>query len=156
LPEELRVFVQGRELVLVTDDGGEAWERRYARAIGYLCRLGVRHVVCSPSLASLRPVARQFDELVLELGLGAPMWTEPAELLEGGATLAALPTLLLIGPTEASDAASRLLLTSRALPRPHIAVVPAGLKSWERQDMTVREMYPASLRLADLPEAVMS
>lgn len=156
LPEELRGFVQGREFVLVTDDGGEAWERRYARAIGYLCRLGIRHVVCSPSLASLRPVARQFDELVLELGLSAPMWTEPAELLEGSATLAALPTLLLIGPTEARDAANRLLLTSRALPRPHIAVLPAGLKSWERHDMTVREMYPASLRLADLAEAVTS
>ena len=104
----------------------------------------------------LRPITRQLDELVLELGLAAPMWTDPDELLESGAMLAELPTLLLIGPNEIETGAGRLLLTSRTLPRPHIAVLPARLPSWERQDMTVREMYPASLRLSDLASVVMS
>jgi hypothetical protein len=90
----------------------------------------------------------------LELGLRAPLWTEPRELVEGGVELAALPTLLLVGPEEADDPLARVLLSSRVLPRPNIAVLPAGYRSWERRDMTVREMYPASLRVADLPEEV--
>jgi hypothetical protein len=156
LSDALLSFVRGRDLVLVTDDGREGWERRYARAIGHLCRLGVRHVVCSESLATFRSTRRQLDDLVLELGLRAPLWTAHKELVEDGAALAALPTLLLIGPDEDEMAAAGSLVTSRALPRPRIAVVPERLQSWERPDMTVREMYPASLRLVDLPGTLVS
>jgi ATP-dependent DNA helicase RecQ len=154
LSDGLGDFLQGRDFVLVTDDGSDGFDRRLARAIACLSRAGIRHVVGSRSLANSRAVVRELDALVLELGLRAPLWTEPRELVEGGVELAALPTLLLVGPEEADDPLARVLLSSRVLPRPNIAVLPAGYRSWERRDMTVREMYPASLRVADLPEEV--
>ena len=113
-------------------------------------------MVGSRSLANSRAVGRQLDDLVSELGLRAPLWTELSELAAGDVELAGLPTLLLVGPDEAGDPLARVLISSRTLPRPYIAVLPARYPSWERSDMTVRDMYPASLRVADLPEAVAS
>lgn len=156
LSQELRAFLQGRDHVLVTGDVQDENARNLSRAIASLSRLGVRHIVGSRSLASSRSIARQLDDLVHELGRRAPLWTEASELVEGFTELAALPTLIVVGAEEAVDTPSRQLLSSRALPRPYIAVLPADYRSWERHDMTVREMYPASLRVADLPEAVAS
>jgi ATP-dependent DNA helicase RecQ len=154
VPGPLAAIVRGRSVVLITDDGAGGWERRYAGAVASFCRLGVRHVVSSRSVAQSRAMVRQFRELVLELGLGAPMWTDLAELLEPGTSLATLPTLVLIASGEEAEEASRRIFSSQSLPRPLIAVLPQGLASSERSDMSVREMYPAALRLRDLSEAV--
>ena len=70
----------------------------YARVINVLCRAGVRHVVCDRAVAREQSVARQLRELVLELGMEAPLWTGPDELAEGVVLLANLPTALLIPP----------------------------------------------------------
>jgi hypothetical protein len=153
--EPLTAILGGRSVVLITDDGESDWERRYARlAVASLCRFGVRHVVSSQPLARSRAMRRQFDELVLELGLFAPMWTESRELLEPGTRLASLPTLVLVAPGEETEENSHHVLSAPSLPRPLIAVVPERLRSWERPDMTVREMYPAALRLRDLGEVL--
>jgi ATP-dependent DNA helicase RecQ len=156
LSEELSNFLQGRDHVLVTDDGHDESSRNLARSIACLARLGVRHIIGSRSLASSRSIARQLDDLVQELGRRAPLWTEATELVDGFAALAALPTLLVVDVKDPDEASYRQLLSSRSLPRPYIAVLPADYRSWERRDMTVREMYPASLWVTDLPEAVVA
>jgi hypothetical protein len=153
LSESLTAILGGRNLVLITDDGESDWERRYARlAVGSLCRLGVRHVVSGQALARSRAMRRQFEELVFELGLLAPMWTAARELLEPGTRLASLPTLVLVAPGEEREESAHRVLSAHSLPRPLFAVVPEQLRSEERPDMTVREMYPAALRLRDLEE----
>jgi hypothetical protein len=149
--EAMARLLQGRALVALTDAGGEGWERRYARAVGYLCRIGARHTVCSGALIASRAMRRELDELVLALGERAPLMTEPDEILDGAA-LAALPTVLLLASEDTHDALPRLVGQSRTLPRPLMVVVPDNCKSWERPDMTVREMHPAALRLEDLWE----
>ena len=146
-------LLQGRDLVALTDAGGEGWERRYARAVGYLCGIGTRHAVCSQLLTGSRAMRRELDELVLALDEHAPLMTEPGELLDDAVGLAALPTVLLLAPDEPQDAFLRLLRHSRMLPRPldgHRC--RTDCTSWERPDMTVREMHPAALRLEDLWE----
>ena len=95
---------------------------------------------------------RQFDELVSELGAEAPMWTDSAELLESTCSLAMLPALVLIAPGEEFEDGSRRIVRSGALPHPLIALLPQDFASWERPDMTVREMHPAAPRLRDLLE----
>jgi superfamily II DNA/RNA helicase len=155
LSDPLTAILRGRNVVLMTDDGESGWERRYARAVAFFCRLGVRHVVSSRPVARSRAMRRQFDELVLELGVFAPMWTDSIELLEPGTRLASLATLVLVAPGEEAEEYSHRVLGARSLPHPQIAVVPQELRSWERSDMTVREMYPAALRLRDLEEVVL-
>jgi ATP-dependent DNA helicase RecQ len=144
-------LLQGRAMVALTDAGGEGWERRYARAVGYLCGIGARHVVCSRALVSSRAMSRELGELVLALGERAPLTTEPEELLDG-ATLAALPTVFLLPPEDTNGTLSYLVGQSRALPRPLMVVLADHCTSWERPDMTVREMHPAAPRLEDLWE----
>ena len=145
-------LLQGRDLVTLTDAGDEAWERRYARAVGYLCGIGTRHAVCSQRLTGSRAMRRELDELVLAFDERAPLMTEPEELLDGAVELAALPTVLLLAPDEPQEALHRLLGHLRMLPRPLMVVVPDDFTSWERPDMTVREMHPAALRLENLWE----
>jgi hypothetical protein len=145
-------LLQGGDLVTLTDAGGDGWERRYARAVGYLCGIGTRHAVCGQVLSGSRAMRRELDELVLALGERAPLMTAPVELLDGGVELAALPTVLLLAPGEPQDALPGLLGHSRLLPRPLMVVVPEDVMSWERPEMTVREMHPAALRLEDLWE----
>jgi hypothetical protein len=87
----------------------------------------------------------------------APLWTSPDELAERVVLLANLPTALLIPPpgrAEDPETTSRLL--AHSLPRPQVVVLPESARSWERPDMTVREMYPAALRTRTLAEAVAS
>jgi ATP-dependent DNA helicase RecQ len=145
-------LLQGHDLVALTDAGGEGWERRYARAVGYLCGIGTRHAVCSQLLTGSRAMRRELDELVLALDERAPLMTAPEELLDGAVGLAALPTVILLAPEEPQDALLRLLGHLRLLPRPLMVVAPDDCTSWERPDMTVREMHPAALRLENLWE----
>jgi hypothetical protein len=152
----LQHLMQGRERVLALDGGHDDWGRRYARVIGVLGRTGVRHVICDREAALDRTVARQLRELVLELGFEAPLWTGPEELTDGALQLAELPSVLLVTPGHVVEPEVIARLLTRSVPRPHVVVLPEAARSWERPDMTVREMYPAALRIADLAEVVAS
>jgi superfamily II DNA helicase RecQ len=124
---------------IAVSGANSGWERDYGRLVVAAHRLGVRSLVCPPSVRQAREVRRAMRDLVLSAGLDAPLLTELSEALNEPEYLPSMPTLLLLDPQRPTPDAHRAL---HVLPHPALAVMSEEQPSEEREDMTVTELRP--------------
>jgi ATP-dependent DNA helicase RecQ len=124
---------------IAVSDARPDWARDYGRLVEAAHRLGVRSLVCPPSVRHAREVSRALRDLVLSASLDAPLLTELSEALNEPEYLPSAPTLLLLDPQQPTPDAHRAL---HMLPPPALAVMSAEQVSEEREDMTMTELRP--------------
>ena len=115
------------------------WARDYARLVVAAHQLGVRSLVCPPTVGQAREVNHALRDLVLRGALDAPLLTELSEAVNEAEYLPTTPTLLLLDPERVTPEAHRAL---HVLPHPALAVLSREQPSEEREDMTVTELRP--------------
>jgi superfamily II DNA helicase RecQ len=124
---------------IAVSDGGPGWARDYGRLIAATHRLGVRSLVCPPTVGQAQEVRRALRDLVLSAALDAPLLTGLSEALNEPEYLPWAPTLLLFDPRRPTPDAHRAF---RLLPHPAFAVMSREQASEEREDMTLTELRP--------------
>ena len=125
--------------LIAVSDASPGWARDYGRLVVAAHRLGVRSLVCPPTVGQAREVNRALGDLVLSAALDAPLLTEFSEALNEPEYLPSAPTLLLLDPQRPTPDAHRAL---HMLPPPALAVMSREQVSEEREDMTMTELRP--------------
>ena len=103
------------------------------------------------------PVVRGLRNAVARYGVDAAFVTDLGEdPFEAIRHAHRLPSLLLFDPNESRDDIQPMLTAlSKETRQPLAAVVPAETTSWERPDMTVAELHPGALTVAQLRRGVL-
>ena len=152
-PPRISIIIRDRAFVPILDAADGQWQRRYALALGALCRAGVRHLVCRRGVTTERPIRRALLELVNELGALAPMVSDPSEFLDPTFRLADLPVVVLVDPEHPIEI-EPLLSARSPLPHARLVIAPERTGSWERPDMSLHQLYPTAMNVRRLLEEV--
>lgn len=140
------------ELTFATVADDRSWPRDVGRMLEAAVGAGIRHVVLDTAVARERIVERALRDSVLRHGLSAPLTTVLHDSPSGAEDLdlaPPVPTLLALSPGRVRPDLASVL---QALPRPTIALVPENQPSELREDMTIRQLRPATPDLVTMTE----